>query len=91
MYDADLHDEKRLPHQFEPDCIRRAFPRLEAAAAQPNLEDWTPGDIEGWGSTSENQSGMELGEMSPETAATRRRGHLRLPAKKSELYTGSWQ
>ena len=69
----------------------RQFPRLEAAAAQPNFEDWTPGDIEGWGSTSEKQSGMKPEKMSPETAATRRRGHLRLPAEKSELRKRSRQ
>ena len=37
VYEADLHNEKRLPHQYEPDYIRRAIPRLEAAASQPNL------------------------------------------------------
>ena len=34
---------------------------------------------------------MEPGEMSHETAATRIPGHLRLPAKKSELYRGRRQ
>ena len=91
VYEADLHNEKRLPLQYEPDYISCAFPRLEAAAAQPNLEDWTPGDTEGWGNTSEKQSGMEPEEMCPETAAMRRCGHLRLPAKKSEIYKGSRQ
>ena len=39
---ANFHDKKRLLQQFEPDYIRRAFPRLEAVAAQPILVD--PGD-----------------------------------------------
>ena len=67
MYEAELHDEKSLPHLYEAEYIKRAFPRLEAADAQPNLEDWIPGDTEGWGSTEEEK----------ESEATRR-GHLRL-------------
>ena len=53
MYEAELHDEKALPHLYEADYIRRTFPRLEAADAQPNLEDWIPGDNESGGITSE--------------------------------------
>ena len=71
MYEADLHNEKLLPHLYESDYIRRTFPKLEAADAQPNLEDWIPGDTEGWGSTEEEK----------ESEATRR-GHLRLADKK---------
>ena len=74
MYEAELHDEKSLPHMYEAEYIKRAFPRLEAADAQPNLEDWIPGDTEGWGSTEEEK----------ESEATRR-GHLRLAGEKGTL------
>jgi hypothetical protein len=71
--EAELHNEKLLPHLYEADYINRTFPRLEAADAQPNIEDWIPGDTEGWESTEEEK----------ESEATRR-GHLRLADEKGK-------
>ena len=72
VYEADLQVEKLLPHLYEFDYIRRTFPKLVAADAQPKLEDWIPGDTEGWGTTEEEK----------ESEATSG-GHLRLAEEKS--------
>ena len=40
------HDESVLPHLHEFEYAFRMFPKIEVGEPQPNLDDWTPGDIE---------------------------------------------
>ena len=40
--EAEIHDTDRLPHLHSEVEIRRLFPTIPAAPAQPNLEDWIP-------------------------------------------------
>ena len=43
-YEAEIHDESRLPHMHSPEEIRKYFPTIEAAAKPINVEDWVPED-----------------------------------------------
>ena len=37
-----------MPHAHEFEYALKMFPKIEAAEPQPNLDDWTRGDTEGW-------------------------------------------
>ena len=41
-FEAELHDEKRLPHLHSAQEIKRMFPTITAAPACDNSCDWTP-------------------------------------------------
>ena len=41
--EAELHDERTLPHLYEEADVEKMFPSIAAAEAQPNAEDWDPG------------------------------------------------
>ena len=42
------HDKSVLPHLHDYDYALKMFPTIEAAEPQPNLDDWAPGDTEGF-------------------------------------------
>ena len=41
--EAELHDERMLPHLYDEEDVENMFPSIEAAEMQPNAEDWIPG------------------------------------------------
>ena len=41
-YEAELHDERILPHMYAEYDIDRMFPLIPAADAAENVEDWQP-------------------------------------------------
>ena len=40
--EVEVHDPDILPHPCSEDEVERLFPRLEAPAPGPNVEDWKP-------------------------------------------------
>ena len=60
--EAEIHDERTLPHLYEDEDVEKMFPAIGAAEMQPNAEDWIPGagreeDEQGHGGA---QGGREL-------------------------------
>jgi len=59
--DAEIHDERMLPHLYEEEDVEKMFPSIGAAEMQPNAEDWIPGaDREEDERERETQAGREL-------------------------------
>ena len=58
--EAEIHDTNRLPRLHSEVEIRRLFPTIPAAPAQPNLEDWIPTDVDAPRSHVQRYPGADL-------------------------------